>query len=64
MGLAKQEELAQEPFALLRVSLELIQPWVLVLCQCFTKLGHEWWGFFDNMLTRQLCSSVEWAKLG
>lgn len=64
MGPAKLEELARESFALTRASLALIRPQVLISCQCCTKLGHERWGFFDDVLARQFCSSVEWAKSG
>ena len=64
MGPAKLEELARESFALTRASLELIRPRVLISCQCCTNPRNERWGFFCDVLARQLCSSVEWAKSG
>lgn len=64
MGPAKQEKLVRESFALTRASLELIRPRVLISCQCCTNPRNERWGFFSDVLARQLCSSVEWAKSG
>lgn len=61
---AEEEELARESFALTRASLALIQPQVLISCQCCTKPGHERLGVFNDKLAQQLCSSVEGAKSG
>ncbi|KAB8245504.1 hypothetical protein BDV35DRAFT_356638 [Aspergillus flavus] len=58
MGPARRDELARESFALTRASLALIQPRVLVSCQCCTRPGNDRWGFFNNdELAEQLCSS-------
>lgn len=58
MGPAKRDELARESFALTRASLALIQPRVLVSCQCCTRPENDRWGFFNNdELAEQLCSS-------
>ncbi|KAL4756086.1 uncharacterized protein BDW70DRAFT_164825 [Aspergillus foveolatus] len=63
-GRAKRDELVQESFALTRASLALVRPRVLISCQCCTKPDNETWGFFDNKLARQLCSSLEGARTG
>ncbi|KAK6824296.1 hypothetical protein RU639_005032 [Aspergillus parasiticus] len=63
MGPARRDELARESFALTRASLALIQPRVLVSCQCCTRPGNDRWGFFNNdELAEQLCSSVARAQ--
>ncbi|KAL4772409.1 hypothetical protein BDW60DRAFT_216430 [Aspergillus nidulans var. acristatus] len=63
-GPAKRDELVQESFALTSASLALARPRVLISCQCCTKPDNETWGFFDNKLARQLCSSMEGARSG
>ncbi|KAL3430026.1 hypothetical protein BDV09DRAFT_200042 [Aspergillus tetrazonus] len=63
-GRARRDELVQESFALTSASLALVRPRVLILCQCCTKPDNETWGFFDNKLARQLCSSIEGARSG
>lgn len=58
MGPAKRDELARESFALTKASLAIIRPQVLISCQCCTKPTNERWGFFQDTLARNLCSSV------
>lgn len=58
MGPAKRDELARESFALTKASLAIIRPRVLISCQCCTKPTNERWGFFQDALALNLCSSV------
>ncbi|KAE8132745.1 hypothetical protein BDV38DRAFT_260380 [Aspergillus pseudotamarii] len=63
MGPARRDELARESFALTRATLELIQPRVMISCQCCTKPNNERWEFFNaDNLAQQLCSSVLRAR--
>ncbi|KAJ5577462.1 uncharacterized protein N7459_006426 [Penicillium hispanicum] len=63
-GPDKLKELALESFALTKASLALIQPWVLLSCQCCTKSGNEKWDILEDELVQQLCSSVTGAMSG
>lgn len=63
-GPEKLHELARESFALTKASLALIQPRLLISCQCCTKSGHEKWDLLDDVLVRELCSSVVGAESG
>ncbi|KAE8367493.1 hypothetical protein BDV27DRAFT_123778 [Aspergillus caelatus] len=63
MGPAGRDELARESFALTRATLELIQPRVMISCQCCTKPNNKRWEFFNgDNLAQQLCSSVLRAR--
>ena len=63
MGPAGRDELARESFALTRATLELVQPRVLISCQCCTRPTNKRWEFFEeDNLAQQLCSSVARAR--
>lgn len=61
---ADRVALVQESFALTVECLRRIQPRVLISCQCCTQPLNDRWGFFDNTMAQQLCSSVAGAQSG
>ncbi|KAF7592485.1 hypothetical protein BBP40_000220 [Aspergillus hancockii] len=56
--------LVQESFALTVEGLRRIRPRVLISCQCSTHPQNTRWGFFEETMAQQLCSSVAWAQSG
>ncbi|KAB8213194.1 hypothetical protein BDV33DRAFT_185227 [Aspergillus novoparasiticus] len=61
---ADRVALVQESFALTVECLRRVQPRVLISCQCCTQPLNARWGFFDNAMAQQLCSSVAGAQSG
>jgi hypothetical protein len=61
---ADRVALVQESFALTVECLRRVQPRVLISCQCCTQPLNARWGFFDDAMAQQLCSSVAGAQSG
>lgn len=62
LGKKDQAQFVDEAFNLTFQFLQYIQPQVLISCQCSTQPQNDRWGFYDHVVARSLCSSVQGAR--